>query len=106
MCEYSQALSLSSFFLEVIYSVVFISAVQQSDSVIHLGASQEALVVKNPPASARDSRDASLIPGSGRSPGGGNGNPIQHSCLGNPRDRGAWWATVHGVAKSRTRPSD
>ena len=47
-----------------------------------------------------------LIPGSERSPGEGNGNPLQYSCLENPMDRGAWWATVHGVAKSRTRLSD
>ena len=46
--------------------------------------------------------DPGLIPGSGRSPGEGNGNPLQYSCLENPMDRGAWWATVHGVAKSRT----
>ena len=53
-------------------------------------------VVKNPPANAGD---ADPIPGSGRSPGEGNGNPLQYSCLGNPMDREAWWATVHGVAK-------
>ena len=47
-----------------------------------------------------------LIPGSGRSPGNGNGNPLQYSYLENPMDRGAWWATVHGVAKSRTPLSD
>ena len=46
--------------------------------------------------------DAGSIPRSGRSPGGGNGNPLQYSCLGNPKDRGAWWATVHGVIKSWT----
>ena len=46
------------------------------------------------------------IPGSGRSPGEGNGNPLQYSCMENPMDGGAWWATVHGVAKSRTRLSD
>ena len=57
-------------------------------------------VVKNPPAS---SEDVGLIPGSGRSPGEGNGNPLQHSCLGNPMDRGAWWdplgsmVGVHGI---------
>ena len=62
-------------------------------------------MVKNPPASAGDTRDGSLIPGLGRSPGGGHGNPLQYSCLENPRDRGAWWAAVHGVAKSRTRLS-
>ena len=56
-------------------------------------------VVKNPPTSAGDVRDAGLMPGSGRSPGGGHDNPLQHSCLENPMDRGAWWATVHGVAE-------
>ena len=50
--------------------------------------------------------DPGLIPGSGRSPGEGNGNPLQYSCLENSMDRGAWQATVHGVAKSRTRLSD
>ena len=57
-------------------------------------------------ASACSAGDLGLIPGSGRSPGEGNGNPLQYSCLENPMDRGAWWATVHGVAKSRTRLSD
>ena len=60
------------------------------------------LVVKNPPANAGDARDAGLIPGLGRSPEGGNGNPLLYSCLENPMDRGAWQATVHGVAKSGT----
>ena len=60
-------------------------------------------VVKNLPA---DAGDTGLIPGSGRSPGGGNGSPLQSSCLENPLDRGAWWATVHGVTKSWTRLSD
>ena len=64
-------------------------------------ASQVALVVKNLLAYAGDERDAGSIPGSGRSPGGRHGNPIQYSCLENPMDRGAWWATVHGVAKSQ-----
>ena len=59
-------------------------------------------VVKNPPASAGDIRDMGSVPGSGRSPGEGNGSPLQDSCLGNPMDRGAWWATVHRVAKSQT----
>ena len=58
-----------------------------------------ALMVKNPPANARDIRDAGLIPGLGRSPGGGHGNPLQYSCLENPMDIGAWH-TVHGVVKS------
>ena len=63
------------------------------------------LVVKNLPAYAREARDEGSIPGSGRSPGGGNGNPLQYSCVGNPMDRGVWGATVHGVAKSQTQLS-
>ena len=59
-------------------------------------------VVKNLPANARDLGDSNLIPGSGKSPGGGNDNPFQYSCLGNPIDRGAWQATVHGITKSHT----
>ena len=62
-------------------------------------------MVKNLPANAGGARDAGSIPGSRRAPGGGNGNPLQYSCLGNPMDRGAWWAAVHGVAKSQTRLS-
>ena len=58
--------------------------------------------VKNLPASAGDTRDAVLIPGSGRSPGERNGNPLQYSCLGNPLDRGPWQATICGVTKSWT----
>ena len=61
------------------------------------------LVVQSPPASAGDVRDAGSISGSGRSPGGGNGHPLQDSCLENHRDRGSWWAPVHGVAQSWTR---
>ena len=60
------------------------------------------LVVKNLPTNAGDVEDVSLIPGSGRSPGEGNGSPLQYSCLENSMDRGAWWATVHGVTKSWT----
>ena len=56
-------------------------------------------VVKNPPADAGDSGDTGSIPGSGKSPGEGNDNPLQYSCLGNPMDRGAWWATVQRVTK-------
>ena len=58
-------------------------------------------MVKNPPASAGDTRDASSMHGLGRSPGEGNGNPHQYSCLENPLERGAWWATVHGIAGVR-----
>ena len=61
------------------------------------------VVVKNLPANAGDIRDTDSVPGSGRSPGEGHGNPLQYSCLENPMDRGAWWATVHGVAKNRTQ---
>ena len=60
------------------------------------------LVVKNTPANVGDSRDMSSIPESGRSPEIANGNPLQYSCLENPMDRGAWWATVLRVAKSWT----
>ena len=70
-------------------------------------ASQLApLVLKNLPANAGDVRDAGSIPGSGRSPGRGHGNPLQYSCLKNPMDRGAWRATAHSVAQNRTRLSD
>ena len=63
---------------------------------------QVALAVKNPPANAGESRDADSTQESGRPPGGGNGNPVQYSCLENPMCRGAWRAIVHGAAKSRT----
>ena len=59
-------------------------------------------VVKNSSANAGDTRDAGLILGLGRSPEGGNGYIFQYSCLENPKNRGAWWATVHGVAESDT----
>ena len=64
-------------------------------------ASQFALVVKSLSVSAGDLSNTDLIAGSGRSPGGGHGNPIQYSCLENSMDRGAWWATVHRVAKNQ-----
>ena len=66
------------------------------------GFSQVSLAVKNLPANAGDERDAGSVPGLGRSPGGGHGNPLQDSCLENPVDRGTWRATVHRVAQSRT----
>ena len=56
-------------------------------------------VVKNPPANGRDASGTGSIPGSGRSPGEGNGNPLQYSCLENSRNRGAWWATVQGLQR-------
>ena len=61
--------------------------------------SQVPQCVKNPPANAGDTGDLGSLPGPGRSPGGGNGNPLQYSCLENPVDRGAWQATVHGVTR-------
>ena len=67
--------------------------------ILRTEASQVVLVVKNPTANAGDTRDSGSIPGSGRSPGGRHLNPIQYSCLENSMDRGAWWATVHGVTK-------
>ena len=66
-------------------------------------ASRVALVVLNLPAKAGDTRDMDSTPGPGRSPGGGHDDPLQYFCLENPLDRGAWWATVHRVAKSRTQ---
>ena len=63
-------------------------------------------MVKNTPANAGDARDVGWIPGSGKSPGVGNGNLLQLSCLENPMDRGTWQARVHGVAKSLTQLSD
>ena len=63
-------------------------------------------MVKNQPANAEETGDAGLISESGRSPGEGNSNPLQHSCLENSMDKGAWQATVHGVAKSQTQLND
>ena len=60
------------------------------------------LVIKDLPVKAGDVRDTGSIPGSGRSPGGGHGNSLQYYCLENPMDRGAWQATVHGIAKNQT----
>ena len=68
----------------------------------YIGASQMALVVKNLTANAGDITDEGSIPGSGRSPEGGHGNPLQYSCLENPMDRGAWRATVYSVYRLYT----
>ena len=81
---------------------------QGSYSTVHLlylemQQFQVMLVVKNPPDNAGDVGDRGSIPGWGRSPGGGNGNPLQYSCLENPMDRGSWRATVHSVKKSWTQ---
>ena len=69
---------------------------------IEFRASQVVLVVKNPLANAGDVRDVGSISGSGQSHGGGHCNPLQYSCLQNPMDRGAWWATDHSITKSQT----
>ena len=82
----------------MLYNVVLVSAVQQCGSAIS-GVSLVAQMVKNHSCNAGD---PGLIPGSGKSPGEGNGNPFQYSWLGNPMDRRVWWATAHGVAKSQT----
>ena len=71
-------------------------------STYFLWASLVALALKSLPASTEDLRDADTISGWGRSPGEEHGNPLQYSCLENPMDRGAWWATVHGIAQSWT----
>ena len=70
----------------------------------HSWASQVVLVVKNPSANAEDTRDTGLIPGSGRSPGGGNGNPVQYLCLEKSMDRRAQRAAVHGISQRWTLP--
>ena len=62
-------------------------------------------MVKNPPANAGDTREVGSIPGLGRCPEGGHGNPLSYSCLENPMDRGVWWTTVYGVAKSQPQLS-
>ena len=72
------------------------------DNKAILSPSEEAQMVKNSSASTGDARDTVSIPASGRSPGEGNGNPLQYSWLENSMDRGTWWTTEHGVAKSGT----
>ena len=77
-------------------------ALQKERKAEHIrrnGVSQVVLAMKKPPVNAGDPRDTTSTPGSGRFPGGGNGNSLSHPCLGNPMDRGAWCATVHEVAK-------
>ena len=75
-----------------------------NDSIYdQIGPPQVVLVVKNLPANVEVIGDTGSMPGLGRSPGGGHGNPLQDSCLGNPMDRVTWQAAVHGVAKSRRR---
>ena len=84
----------------------FVYLTRKTYLLYSLGSFLGGAVVKNPPANAGDTRDMDLIPGSGRSPGGRNGNPIQYTCLENPMDRGGWWGAVHGVAESGTTEHD
>ena len=93
-------------------NILFCAVFWDTKQFLYLGrcirlkrASQVALIVRNLPANVGDLRDAGLIPGLGRCPGGMHGKPLQYSCLENPMDRGAWWASVHGVSKSWTRLS-
>ena len=74
--------------------------------ILAQGAFQVVIVVKKPPANAGDIGDTGSIPGEGRSPRVGNGNPLQYSYLENPMDRGAWQATIHGVTKTWTQLSN
>ena len=85
----------------MIYNVVLVSG--DSDAYMNFRCSDTYMNFK---ASACNAGEQGSIPGLGRSPGEGNGNPLQYSCLVNPMDGGAWWATVHGVAKSRIRLND
>ena len=89
--------------METLKNHAIVSVLGRSHS-LSLGF-QVVLMVKNPPA-REETRDLSSIPGSGRSPGGRHGNPLQYSCLEDPMDRGAWPAAVHGVAESQTQLSD
>ena len=90
------------FLINFYWSVVALLCCVSFCCTSNISASQVALVVKNPPANAGDIRDVGSIPESGRSPSGGHGNPPPYSCLQNPMDRGAWWATVHQVTRNRT----
>ena len=86
--------------------VILMVCVGNFDNLPETRALQVGLVVKNPPVNAGDARDTGLVPGLGRSPGQENGNSLQYSCLGNSRDRGAWWATVHATTMSQTQLSN
>ena len=90
-------------------NILFCAVFWDTKQFLYLGrcirlkrASQVALVVRNLPANVGDLRDAGLIPGLGRCPGGMHGKPLQYSCLENPMDRGAWWASVYRVEESET----
>ena len=84
--------------------LIFLTALNSETFFLYWGF-PSGIAVKNPSASEGYTRDLGSIPGLGRSPGKGNGNPLQYHCLKSPMDRGAWWATVHGVTKSRSQLS-
>ena len=91
-----------------IHNGIFLSLKKNEfeSGLVRWGSFSGGSVVRNPPANIGDPRDASSIPGSGRSPGGGHGNPLQYSCPENPMDREAWWAIVYRVTKSWTQSSN
>ena len=97
-CQSKSMLKLLTFSLPRRGSLLSLLFLSSSDS-------QVKPMVKNPSVNAGDIRDKSSIPGLGRSPGGGHGNPLQYSCLQTPTDRGAWWVRVHGVTRSQTQLS-
>ena len=94
----------SQHFLFLLYNLQRLNYVPDSSKInkVHFRGFPDGTVVKNLPADAGDARDMGSIPGLESSPGVGNGNPLQYSCLENPMDGGAWWAPVDGVAKSWT----
>ena len=97
--------SLERLMLKLQYFGHLMQTADSLEKTMRLGkieSSQVVLAVKNLPANAGDVRDQGSIPGLGRSPGEGNDNSLQYSCQEKPMDRGAWWATVCGVAKSQT----
>ena len=86
-------------FLEIQVRKLALQKERKAEHIRGNGASQVVLAIKKPPANAGDPRDMPSVPGSGRLPGGGNGGSLQYACLGNPVDRGAWYAAVPEVAK-------
>ena len=98
----SEALQTEAIKLFKVKLYVALSIKKKNLKVTFARASQMVLVVKNLPANAGDARDTGSILGLGRTPGEGHGSPLQYSCLKNPMERGAWRATIHGVAKSQT----
>ena len=97
----SMYLSTSIYLIIYLLPMYYLYIIYLHLSIVYLGFPGGS-VIKNLPVNAEDAGDTGSIPGSGRSPGGGSGNPLQCSCLANSMDRGAWRATIHGVSKSQT----